>query len=86
MAVSLAQVKGALCWLTALPVGLRELCSKSSSYSEFPQKKYHYAHYYAQNLLITLSILDFTGKIFSYNFFHFCNQKLQKYFIAYQYY
>jgi len=42
-------------------LGLRELCSKSSSlfYSEFPQKFYHYAHYYAQNLLI---ILNFTGE------------------------
>ena len=45
-------------------LGLRELCSKSSSlfYSEFPQKLYHYAHYYAQNLLIILNILNFTGE------------------------
>jgi len=49
-------------------VGLRELCSKSSSlfYSEFPQKLYHCAHYYAQkNLLIILNILiilNFTGE------------------------
>ena len=44
-----------------LVVGLWELCSKSSSlfYSEFPQKLYHYAHYYAQNLLIILIILNF---------------------------
>ena len=42
-------------------VGLRELCSKFSSlfYSEFPQKLYHY---YAQNLLIILNILNFTGE------------------------
>ena len=45
-------------------LGLRELCSKFSSlfYSEFPQKLYHYAHYYAQNLLIILIILNFTGE------------------------
>ena len=50
-------------------VGLRELCSKSSSlfYSEFPQKLYHYAHYYSQNLLIILIILiilNFTAILF----------------------
>jgi len=41
-----------------LQLGLRELCSKSSSlfYSEFPQKLFHYAYYYAQNLLIILII------------------------------
>ena len=46
-----------------LRLGLRELCSKSSSlfYSEFPQKLYHYAHYYSQNLLIILIILNFTA-------------------------
>ena len=53
-----------------LALGLRELCSKSSSlcYSEFPQKLYYYAHYYFQNLLIILIILNFTGeflKLFS---------------------
>jgi len=37
-------------------------------YSEFPQKLYHYAHYYAQNLII-LIILNFTGEF--YNFFTF---------------
>ena len=46
-----------------LALGLRELCSKSSSlcYSEFPQKLYYYAHYYFQNLLIILIILNFTA-------------------------
>ena len=33
------------------------------------------------NILI---ILNFNGEF--YNFFHICNQKLQKYFIAYVYY
>ena len=44
-------------------LGLRELCSKFSSlfYSEFPQKLYHYAHYYSQNLLIIFIILNFTA-------------------------
>jgi len=48
----------------AMQLGLRELCSKSSSlfYSEFPQKLYHYAYYYAQNLLIILIILNLTGE------------------------
>ena len=46
---------------------MRELCFKFSSlfYSEFPQKLYHYAHYYAQNLLVILNILNilnFTGE------------------------
>ena len=55
-----------------LLVDLRELCFKSSSlfYSEFPQKFYHYAHYYSQNLLIILIILNFTG-IFLQLFFTF---------------
>jgi len=48
-------------------VGLRELCSKSSSlfYFKFPQKLYHYAHSYAQNLLIILIILNFKGEFFT---------------------
>jgi len=51
-------------YLIVNALGLRELCSKSSSlfYSDFPQKLYHYADYYAQNLLIILIILNFTGK------------------------
>ena len=63
------------------PLGLRELCSKSSSlfYSEFPQKLYHYAHYYSQNLLIILIILNFTAILFQL-FFTFaikmCNNTL----------
>ena len=62
-------------------LGLRELCSKSSSlcYSEFPQKLYHYAHYYSQNLLIILIILNFTAILFQL-FFTFtikmCNNTL----------
>jgi len=52
-----------------LNVGLRELCSKSSSlfYSKFPQKLYHYAHYYSQNLLIILIILNFTAILYSFS-------------------
>ena len=66
----------ATCIITGIAawcIGLRESCSKFSSlfYSEFPQKLYHYAHYYAQNLLI---ILNFTGEFLQ--LFHFCNQKL----------
>ena len=65
-----------------MQLGLREVCSKSSSlfYSEFPQKVYHYA----QNLLIILIILNLTGEFLQ--LFHFCNQKLKQYFIAYVYY
>ena len=63
-----------------LPVGLRELCSKSSSlfYSEFPHKLYHYAHYYSQDLLIINIILNYTFTAF----LHFCNQNVQQYFVV----
>ena len=49
-------------------LGLRELCFKSSLfYSEFPQKLYHYVHYYSQNPLIILNILNFTAILFSFS-------------------
>jgi len=49
---------------------------------EFPQKLYHYDHYYyyVQNLLIAL---NFTREFLQP--FHFCNPKLQKYCLAYNY-
>ena len=44
-----------------MQLGLRELCSKSSSlfYSEFPQKLYHYAHYYSQLFSLFLTLLSY---------------------------
>jgi len=67
---------------TEIGVGLRELCSKSSSlfYSKFPQKLYHYVHYYSQNLLIILIFPNFTGILSA--FLHFCNQNVQQYFVV----
>jgi len=64
-------------------LGLKELCSKSSSlfHSNFPQKLFHYAHYYAQNLFIILTVLNFTEEF--YNFFSLLQSK---YFIAYVHY
>ena len=63
-------------------VGLREICSKSSSlfYFKYPQKWLHYTYNYAQNLLIILIILDFTC-IFTV-FKNFCNQNVQQNFAA----
>jgi len=76
-----------LCFMNANFLGLRELCSKSSSlfYSEFPQKSYHYAHYYAENQLIILIILNFTGE-FLQLFFTFAIKSFRNIFIAYVFY
>ena len=63
-------------------LGLRELCSKSSSlcYSKFPQKLYHY-------MLIIISKSTDYSQLYCHTFtafLHFCNQNVQQYFILYK--
>ena len=41
----------------------------------------HYAHYYSQNLLIILIILNLYCHTFT-AFLHFCNQNVQQYFVV----
>ena len=52
--------------------------------TEFPQKLYHYAHYYAQNLLIIHIILNLTGEFLQ--LFFILESKTATIFIAYVYY
>ena len=49
-------------------------------YFKFPQNLYHYAHYYSQNLLIILIILNFTA-IYFHNFSSPLHLKTAKYFV-----